>query len=82
MVNGIEVAPSEEDNDNEVVDAIRLVLENNPFVNASQVRVKCRNYSMTLEGIVESEIQRQMTEADCWYVFRVDRVTNLLQVAG
>jgi len=80
VINGIEIAPPEEDTDDEVVDAIRLVLEKNPFVNASQVRVKCRNYSVTLEGMVKSDIQRQMAEADCWYVFRVDRVTNLLLV--
>lgn len=82
VVNGIEITPPEEDNDDEVVDAIRLVLEKNPFINASQVRVTCRNYSVTLEGIVKSEAQRQMAEADCWYVFRVDRVTNLLRVEG
>ena len=80
VVNGIEVAPPEEDNDDEVVDAIRLVLEKNPFINPSQIRVTCRNYSVTLEGIVKSEIQRQMAEADCWYVFRVDRVINRLLV--
>lgn len=80
VVNGIEVAPPEEDNDDEVVDAIRLVLEKDPFVNAAQVRVTCRNYAVTLEGIVKSAIQRQVAEADCWYVFRVDQVTNLLQV--
>ncbi|MBC7963692.1 MAG: BON domain-containing protein, partial [Steroidobacteraceae bacterium] len=67
-------------NDDEVVDAIRLVLEKDPFVNAAQVRVTCRNYAVTLEGIVKSAIQRQVAEADCWYVFRVDQVTNLLQV--
>lgn len=80
VVNGIEVAPPEEDNDGEVVDAVRLVLEKDPFVNAAQVRVTCRNYGVTLEGIVKNGTQRQMAEADCWYVFRVDRVTNLLQV--
>jgi osmotically-inducible protein OsmY len=79
VVNGIEVAPPEEDNDDEVVDAIRLVLEKDPFVNASQIRVKCRNFSVTLEGMVKNEIQQQMAEADCWYVFRVDGVTNLLR---
>ncbi|HXE97360.1 MAG TPA: BON domain-containing protein [Dongiaceae bacterium] len=82
VVNGIEVAPPEEDNDDEVVDAIRLVLEKNPFINAPQIRVKCRNYWVTLEGTVKSEIQRQIAEADCWYVFRVDQVTNLLQIEG
>ncbi|HLO24620.1 MAG TPA: BON domain-containing protein [Geobacteraceae bacterium] len=80
VVNGIEVSPFEEDNDDEVVDAVRLVLEKDPFVNASQVRVTCRNYTVTLEGVVKSGSERQMAEADCWYLFRVDRVTNLLQV--
>jgi osmotically-inducible protein OsmY len=79
VVNGIEVAPPEEDNDDEVVDAIRLVLEKDPFVNASQIRARSRNYTVTLEGMVKNEIQRQMAEADCWYVFRVDGVTNLLR---
>jgi osmotically-inducible protein OsmY len=80
VVNGIEVAPPEEDNDDEVVDAVRLVLEKDPFVNAAQVRVTCRDYAVTLEGLVKNETQRQMAEADCWYVFRVDQVVNLLQV--
>lgn len=79
VVNGIEVAPPEEDNDDEVVDAVRLVLEKDPFVNASQVRVTCRDYALTLEGIVKNEIQRKMIEVDSWYVFSVSRVTNLLQ---
>ncbi|HXE97365.1 MAG TPA: BON domain-containing protein [Dongiaceae bacterium] len=80
VVNGIEIAPPEEDNDDEVVDAVRLVLEKDPFVNAAQVKVTCRNYAVTLEGLVKNEIQREMAEADCWFVFRVDRVINLLQV--
>lgn len=80
VVNGIEVAPPEEDNDDEVVDAVRLVLEKEPFVNAAQIRVTSRNYEVTLEGLVKNETQRQIAEADCWYVFRVDRVMNLLQV--
>lgn len=80
VVNGIEVAPPEEDDDDEVVDAVRLVLEKDPFVNAAQIRVTCRNYAVTLEGIVKNETQRQIAEADCWYVFRVDRIMNLLQV--
>ena len=82
VVNGIEVAPPEEDNDDEVVDAVRLVLEKNPLVNESQIRATCRDYTVTLEGIVKSEAQRRMAEADCWYVFRVDRVANLLLVEG
>jgi len=80
VVNGVEVSPPEEDNDDEVVDAIRLVLEKDPFVTASQIRVMCRDYGVTLQGLVKNATQRRMAEADCWYVFRVDRVTNLLEV--
>ena len=80
VVNGLEVSPPEEDNDDEVVDAVRLALEKDPFVNAAQIRVGCRNYTVTLEGLVQNDTQRQMAEADTWYIFRVDRVVNLLQV--
>lgn len=79
VVNGLEVSPPEEDNDDEVVDAIRLMLEKDPFVNAAQIRVTCRSYVVTLEGLVSTESERRMAEADAWYVFRVDRVKNLLQ---
>ncbi len=80
VVNGIEISPAQDDNDDEVVDAVRLVLEKNPFINVSQIRVSCSNYSVKLEGLVRNEAQKQMAEADAWYVFRVDGVTNQLMV--
>jgi osmotically-inducible protein OsmY len=80
VVNGVEVSPAEEDTDDEVVDAVRLVLEKDPFVNAAQIKVSCRDRTVVLEGLVKNGTERQMAEADCWYVFRVDRVTNLLRV--
>lgn len=79
VVNGIEVSPPQEDNDDEVVDAVRLALEKNPFVNAAQIRVGCSNYTVTLKGLVKSKAQRLMAETDAWYVFRVNQVVNLLQ---
>ncbi|MDD2272213.1 MAG: BON domain-containing protein [Desulfuromonadaceae bacterium] len=81
VVNGLEVSPPQEDNDDEVVDAVRLALEKDPFVDAAQISVGCRGYHVTLEGLVKNETQRQMAEADAWYVFRVDRVVNLIQTA-
>ena len=80
VVNGLEVSPPEEDNDDEVVDAVRLALEKDPFINATQIRIGCRNFTVTLEGLVKTGVQRKMAEADAWYVFRVDRVLNLLLV--
>lgn len=78
VINGLEVSPPEEDNDDEVVDAVRLVLEKNPFIDAAQIKTCCRNYTVTLEGFVKTAAQRQMAETDVWYVFRVDNVVNLL----
>lgn len=82
VVNGCEVVPPEEDSDDEVVDALRLVLEKDPFLNAGQIRVSCRNYTVTLEGMVANDQERQAAEADAWYLFRVDKVVNRLEVAG
>lgn len=79
VVNGLEVSPPEEDTDDDVVDAVRLALEKNPFVDAAQIKVGCRNYTVTLEGLVKNKMQQQMAEADAWYVFRVDGVANLLK---
>jgi len=81
IVNGLEVDPPEEDNDDEVRDAVRLVLEKDPFVNASQIKVSCRNFEVTLEGLVPKPLERDMAEADAWYVFRVEKVFNMLEVA-
>ncbi len=35
---------------------------------------------MTLSGAVASRAQREMAEADAWYVFGVDRVLNGLEI--
>jgi osmotically-inducible protein OsmY len=35
---------------------------------------------VTLEGLVKNESVRRLAEADAWYVFGVDGVTNRLQV--
>jgi osmotically-inducible protein OsmY len=81
VVNGLEVIPPMADTDDEVVDAVRLVLEKDPFVNASQIRVRCRDYVVTLEGEIPRLKEKEMAEADAWYVFRVNRVVNNIIVA-
>ncbi|HEY6837873.1 MAG TPA: BON domain-containing protein [Geobacteraceae bacterium] len=81
VVNGLEVVPPMEDNDDEVTDAVRLVLEKDPFVNAGQIRVHSRNYVVTLEGVVPKAKEKDMAEDDAWCVFRVNDVVNRLVVA-
>jgi osmotically-inducible protein OsmY len=80
VVNGLDVVPPEEDNDGEVTDVIRLVLEKDPFVNASRIRVRTTNYVVTLEGLASTEKEKEMAEFDAWYVFGVDKVLNKLDV--
>ena len=82
VVNSLDVQPPEEDNDDEVLDALRLVLEMDPLVQADQIRATCRNYAVTLEGCVRTEAERHQAELDAWRLFAVDRVTNRLEVRG
>lgn len=80
VVNGLEVAPPEADNDAEITDAVRLALEKDPFVDAGQVLVGTHGAVVTLRGQLPSAEQRDMAEFDAWYIFGVDRVINEILV--
>lgn len=80
VVNGIAVVAADDDNDDEIIDAVRLVLEKDPFVNAAQIRVSCQKDWVTLDGLVKNRAIARLAEADAWYVFGVDGVTNRLEV--
>jgi len=80
VVNGIEVSPPMEDNDFEVVDALQLVLEKDPLVNASQIRLGCRDLVVQLEGAVSTESGKAAAESDAWYLFGVNGVINKISV--
>jgi osmotically-inducible protein OsmY len=80
VINGLDVAPPEEDHDDEITDAVRLVLEKDPFVHADQIRVHTKNAIVILEGLVANGTERNMAEYDAWYVFGVDKVINALAV--
>ncbi len=80
VINGIVVEPPEEDSDDKIADAVRLVLEKDPLVNASQIRFGVRRSVVTLTGLVPTESEREMAEFDVWYIFGVDGVVNKIQV--
>ena len=82
VVNSLDVQPPEEDNDAEVVDALRLALEMDPLVQADQIQASCRDYVVTLEGYVRSAEERRQAERDAWCLFAVDRVINRIAVRG
>lgn len=80
VVNGIEVSPAQEDNDYEITDAIRQVLEKDRLVDADSVRVGTHDAVVTLEGVAVSDRQKEMAEADAWYVFGVNGVINRIEI--
>jgi len=80
VVNGLEVNPPEDDGPDMIAEAVRVVLEKDPFVNAGQIRVGVRNTLVRLTGLVPNEIERQAAERDAWMVFGVDTVVNEIQV--
>ena len=80
VLNCLEVVPPEEDNDDEITDAVKIILDKDPFVDDVQILVVTRNRVVTLEGAVRSEGEKDMAEFDAWFVFGVDKVVNNLQV--
>ncbi|NTV11062.1 MAG: BON domain-containing protein [Zoogloea sp.] len=80
VCNLLEVQPDEADNDDEVSDALRLVLETDPQVNPDQIRIDSHDYVVTLSGVVATEEECRRVEQDAWYVHGVKRVVNRLDV--
>lgn len=80
VINGMAVEPPEDDRDEEITDAVRMVLEKDRMVNQDKIRVTTKKSVVTLEGQVPSEVQQEMAEFDAWYVFGVDKVVNNLSV--
>lgn len=80
VVNGLAVVPPEEDNDEEITEALHLVFETDPFVHADRIGIGTRNAVVTLEGVVGTEEERRRAEMDAWCLFGVDRVINHLEV--
>ena len=82
VINALELKPSYEETDEEVAEALRIALEADPAVDASQIRVDCTDWVVTLEGSVPSEEHKRRAEMDAWYVSGVERVENRLTVAS
>ena len=82
VINSLEVQPSYEERDDEVAEALRLVLDADPEIDGAQVRPACDKWVVTLEGNVPTEEQKRRAEMDAWYLSGVDRVINNLQVTS
>lgn len=79
--NHLRVQPAEQDNDDEISDAIRMVLEKDPLLHAESITAITHNRAVTLEGYVHGAEQRRMAVYDCWYVPGVHDVHDHLRLS-
>lgn len=78
--NRLEIEPPEEDTDDEITDIVRMVLEKDPLVHASQLRVGTAAAVVELRGFVASEEERRLAVLDAWYVPGVWEVVDHIEV--
>jgi len=81
VVNGLEPEPPEEDAPIRIEEAVRVVLDRNPLIDDSQIRVGVRLGVVRLTGAVPSDGHRAMADADAWSVIGVDDVINEIEVS-
>jgi len=82
VVNRLQVVPAEEDNDDELADAIRLVFEMDPLIHADQIGIRTQRGVVTLAGVLTRDEERRMAEMDAWSVWGVTDVQNRILVAA
>lgn len=80
VINGMAVEPSEDDSADMIAEAVRVVLERDPFVNASQISVDVQGRQVRLAGLVPNQTGREAAERDTWCIFGVDNVVNAIEV--
>jgi osmotically-inducible protein OsmY len=78
--NRLHVRPPEEESDEELSDAVRLVFDKEPALDTEQIAIATRNREITLRGAVYSDEQKRIAAQDCWYIPGVHAVHNELQV--
>lgn len=80
VINELEIVPAEDDNEAEIVEALRLVLEMDPLIEAQQIALRCDGRVVRLEGWVRTDAERQRAELDAWALYAIDGVVNRIEV--
>lgn len=80
VVNELRVQPAERDSDDEIRDAVQLVLNKDPIVHSSQVTARVRDGRVVLRGSVATDEEKRMAERDVWFIEGVRDVVNELEV--
>lgn len=74
--NRLTVAPAEQDSDDEITDALRMVLEKDPWIDAGHLQIRTRDSIVHLAGLLPGDEQKKMAENDAWYIAGVHDVVN------
>ena len=80
--NELDVFPEQEDADNEVTDAVRIVLEKDPLVHADNLKPGTAGGVVTLTGSVATSEEKHLAILDAWYVPDVWDVVDHIDVHG
>lgn len=80
--NLLHVVPPEQENDGELADAVRIVLEKDPLVHLDGLGIGVLDGVVTLEGRVASPEERLLVVEDIWYIPGVKDVVDKLKVGG
>lgn len=78
--NYLVVDPPEADHDDEITDVVRMVLEKDPLVHASQLRVGTAGGIVEFHGLLASDEERHLATLDAWYVPGVWDVVDRIEV--
>jgi len=80
VIDGLGVEPPQADSEDEIADAVAVVLDKDPFVGAGRISVSARGSVVALEGAVRSAEEKRIAEHDAWFVFGVNGVENRLAI--
>jgi osmotically-inducible protein OsmY len=79
--NRLQLSPAERDSDAEITDAVRLLLEKDPWIDAGHIGVNTRDGVVELSGALPGEEQKKMAEDNAWYIAGVRDVDNHIATA-
>lgn len=78
--NLIDVVPPEQDNDDELSDAVRMAFEIDPLIDAAQISVAVYDRTVELGGYLPNDALKTIAGRDAWSVPDVREVHNRIHV--
>ncbi len=80
MTNRIAIEPPDQDSDEELRDNLLVILEKDVLVDPSKFQVQVDKGQVRLLGRVDSPLEKDAAEKDCWYTPGVIDVENRLEI--